>query len=190
MGCAGPGLRGSTAWARCFCFDHHLGVVSDGGARLARDVDDARGARRYDDPAALRRARLAGDVPSPVGTGEGPSGGGGGGVANNLDSRIGRFEELLVGRAETVTTQIETPHQGRCRRAQRPHGATEPVDQGQFRAKPNVRSASLRFPPPTQSAPAPARPSAPCSASATKSPAASSARPTRSPLRSASAPTK
>jgi hypothetical protein len=29
-------------------------------------------------------------------------------VANNLDSRIGRFEELLVGRAETVTAQIET----------------------------------------------------------------------------------
>ena len=29
-------------------------------------------------------------------------------VANTLDSRIGRFEELLVGRAETVTTQIET----------------------------------------------------------------------------------
>ncbi|HET7912506.1 MAG TPA: negative regulator of septation ring formation, partial [Pseudolabrys sp.] len=29
-------------------------------------------------------------------------------VADNLDSRIGRFEELLVGRAETVTTQIET----------------------------------------------------------------------------------
>ena len=29
-------------------------------------------------------------------------------VANNLDSRIGRFEDLLVGRAETVTTQIET----------------------------------------------------------------------------------
>ena len=29
-------------------------------------------------------------------------------VADHLDSRIGRFEELLVGRAETVTTQIET----------------------------------------------------------------------------------
>ena len=29
-------------------------------------------------------------------------------VANNLDSRIDRFEELLVNRAETVTTQIET----------------------------------------------------------------------------------
>ena len=29
-------------------------------------------------------------------------------VANNLDTRIGRFEELLVGRAETVTKEIET----------------------------------------------------------------------------------
>ena len=29
-------------------------------------------------------------------------------VANNLDTRIGRFEQLLIGRAETVTEQIET----------------------------------------------------------------------------------
>ena len=29
-------------------------------------------------------------------------------VADNLDSRIGRFEELLVGRAEAVTKEIET----------------------------------------------------------------------------------
>ena len=32
-------------------------------------------------------------------------------LVRNLDTRIGRFEELLLGRAETVTREIETRSQ-------------------------------------------------------------------------------
>ena len=47
-------------------------------------------------------------------------------VANNLDTRIGRFEQLLVGRAEHVTEQIEVRTKAAADALQRAHGAAWP----------------------------------------------------------------
>jgi hypothetical protein len=80
-------------------------------------------------------------------------------VANNLDSRIGRFEELLIGRAETVTSQIET----RSRAATDALNARlEQLSQAikVNRPKPSVRLVSWRFRPPKQFAQARATQSA------------------------------
>src|SRR4029079_18729589 len=51
--------------------------------------------------ARLRVAPRPADIASTLGTRADE-------VASHLDTRIGRFEELLVGRAEDVTAKIET----------------------------------------------------------------------------------
>ena len=113
-------------------------------------------------------------------------------VADHLDSRIGRFEELLVGRAEKVTNQIETRTKAAADALNARMEQLSQTHQDQ-RVASRARARPARASPPaTRSAPAPARPNARCTGVERRGRrAASSARPSEiAKSKSASARTR